>query len=220
MPVITNTTEKEVKAGRPKSSVKQANILRAATKLFLELGYTHTSMNLVANSAEVSKQTVYSHFKNKDALFTAVVEFKCEEYQLDKAHLEGAKLALKDIMLQIGGQFMQLMADPEVIAMYRVLIGEVNSNPHVAVLFYEAGPQYAINALGAFIHKHYQQLPAEETRYWSTVFFNMLKGECHMRGLLGLPFKISKENQSAEVAKVTGHVIFMLENSIADSCSG
>jgi TetR/AcrR family transcriptional repressor of mexJK operon len=207
-------TDKKSKAGRPKSEVKRTNILRAATKLFLEHGYTHTSMNLVANEANVSKQTVYSHFSNKDALFTAVIEFKCAEYRLDKTHLHQANLDLKQVMLGIGEQFSSLMQDPEVTAMYRVLIGEVNSNPHVAELFYEAGPQYAINSLGTFI----QNVPAyelsqEEARYWSCAFFNLLKGDTHMRSLLGLSFEVSKEQQIKEVQKVTGIVLTMLENS-------
>ena len=66
----------ENKAGRPKSDLKRQSILEAAAGLFLEHGFSQTSMDLVANTAGVSKQTVYSHFNNKDALFSAVIELK------------------------------------------------------------------------------------------------------------------------------------------------
>ncbi|MGJ8680475.1 TetR/AcrR family transcriptional regulator [Paraglaciecola sp.] len=201
----------KIKAGRPKSEEKRTNILLAATKSFLEFGYSQTSMNLVANEAQVSKQTVYSHFSNKDALFSAVIEFKCAEYQLDKSHLQQGNFALKEIMLGIGEQFSSLMQDPQVTAMYRVLIGEVNANPHVAELFYEAGPQYAINALGAFIENDpAYKLSQDEARYWACAFFNLLKGDSHMRSLLGLPFKMSKQEQIDEVKKVTDIILSML----------
>lgn len=208
----------KLKAGRPKSEVKRTSILRAATKLFLELGYSHTSMNLVANEAQVSKQTVYSHFTNKDALFTAVIEFKCAEHQLDKTHLQQESVSLKEVMLGIGEQFCSLMQDPEVTAMYRVLIGEVNTNPHIAKLFYDAGPQYAINALGVYFQNDLvYKLSQQESRYWSCAFFNLLKGESHMRNLLGLPLKVTKKQQVEVVKKATDIVLTMIESSHSKS---
>lgn len=205
-------TDQISKLGRPKSELKRTNILRAATQLFLENGYTHTSMNLVAHRAQVSKQTVYSHFQNKDALFSAVVTFKCEEYQLDQSHLAQPDIELKQAMLRIGEQFSRLMQDPQVSAMYRVLIGEANTNPHIAQLFYQAGPQRAIDILGGFIqHAPQFDLTEKEARYWSCTFFNWLKGEGHMRSLLGLPFNMSEEQQIKEVAKVTNRILAMIE---------
>lgn len=207
-------TEQISKAGRPKSEEKRTNILRAATQLFLDNGYSHTSMNLVAKQADVSKQTVYSHFQNKDALFTAVIGFKCEEYKLDKTNLQQAHLDLKQVMLLIGEQFCSLVQDPQVAAMYRVLIGEANTNPHIAKLFYEAGPQSTIHTLGQFIHDAPEyNVSQQEANYWSCAFFNLLKGEAHMRSLLGLPFHVSKKQQLEEVAKVTDLILAILEES-------
>ena len=51
---------------RSKSESKRKQILDAATILFTEQGYSSTSMDLIAKNANVSKQTVYSHFGNKD----------------------------------------------------------------------------------------------------------------------------------------------------------
>lgn len=52
---------------------KRAAILGAALAEFQERGYLATSMDRIAASAEVSKRTVYNHFKSKDLLFLAVV---------------------------------------------------------------------------------------------------------------------------------------------------
>ena len=55
-------------------SAKRQVIVRAATQVFLESGYGTASMDTIAAVAGVSKQTVYSHFGAKDALFEAIIE--------------------------------------------------------------------------------------------------------------------------------------------------
>ena len=53
------------------SEAKRQGILEAATRLFTEQGYDGTSVDDIAAEAGVSKQTVYSHFGNKEKLFGA-----------------------------------------------------------------------------------------------------------------------------------------------------
>jgi hypothetical protein len=53
---------------------KREQIVRAALKVFLEKGYAATSMNRVADEADVIKATIYSHFKDKEQLFVAIIE--------------------------------------------------------------------------------------------------------------------------------------------------
>ena len=56
-----------------RSERKRRAIVEAATTLFLENGYRGTSMEQIATVARVSKQTVYRHFSDKEALFNAIV---------------------------------------------------------------------------------------------------------------------------------------------------
>src|SRR5678816_1225396 len=49
----------------------RSRVLRAATDSFLAHGYA-SSVDEIARRAGVAKQTVYSHFPSKDALFKAV----------------------------------------------------------------------------------------------------------------------------------------------------
>ena len=53
---------------------KRAAIVDAARQLFLASGYAQTSMDRVAEEAEVAITTVYRHFKSKDDLFSAVMQ--------------------------------------------------------------------------------------------------------------------------------------------------
>ena len=64
--------------GRPKDPAKREAILAAAQVLFLGNGYEGSSMEAIAAEAGVSKLTLYSHFKDKEALFSAAVKTTCE----------------------------------------------------------------------------------------------------------------------------------------------
>ena len=64
---------------RKKSATKAAAILEGARQEFLAHGYASTSMDRVAASAGVSKATVYSHFRDKAGLFSALVEQLAED---------------------------------------------------------------------------------------------------------------------------------------------
>ncbi len=62
--------------GRPKDLGKRASILEAAKRLFLEQGYQGVSMDQIATAAGVSKLTVYSHFGDKETLFSDAIAAK------------------------------------------------------------------------------------------------------------------------------------------------
>ena len=188
------------KVGRPKSLEKRKQILEAASDLFLQQGFSGCSMDMVAKRSAVSKQTVYSHFSNKDALFIAVIDNKCEQYQLDTVHLEQEKANLKEVLSQVGLQIIRLLHDEQVIAIYRVVIGEVGCNPHVAELFYQAGPQQSLHALARCCQMHSEIALSDETAQKCAVtFFNLLKGEFHMRSILGLEFALNEKQKIENV---------------------
>lgn len=53
---------------------RRANIMRAATEVFIEQGYEQTSMKHVMDAAGVSRGGLYQYFSNKEDLFEAILE--------------------------------------------------------------------------------------------------------------------------------------------------
>jgi AcrR family transcriptional regulator len=49
--------------------LRRKSILKAGVKLFKKVGYRNTSMDMVAEEAQLSKGTLYLYFKNKDDLY-------------------------------------------------------------------------------------------------------------------------------------------------------
>ena len=66
---------KKRNAGAKESSAKPNAIVLAALGLFTRYGYRKTSIDDIAQAAQVAKRTVYLHFENKAAVFLAILEY-------------------------------------------------------------------------------------------------------------------------------------------------
>ncbi|MEO0997899.1 MAG: TetR/AcrR family transcriptional regulator [Pseudomonadota bacterium] len=131
--------------GRPKSLEKQAAIRQAAADMFLSVGWEGTSMDAVAAAAGVSKQTVYSHFRSKDDLFRACVRSKKELYQLEVD--PSAQPDLATGLARFARSLLELLRDPEVMAMYRLLVAHCMDFPKLVRNFHEAGPEAGLETV-------------------------------------------------------------------------
>lgn len=75
------------KDGPPPPAGKAESILLAAVDLFARYGYRKTSIDEIAEAAQVAKRTVYLHFENKAAVFRAMAEYLAE---LTRSRFEAA----------------------------------------------------------------------------------------------------------------------------------
>ncbi|MEM8547057.1 MAG: TetR/AcrR family transcriptional regulator [Pseudomonadota bacterium] len=139
-----------VRAGRPKSDTKRRAILRAAVEIFMEVGYERTSMDAVAATAGVSKQTVYSHFSGKEDLFRECILNKILDYGLDLQDQDPAA-PIHAVLVATGERFLNMIYDDETMAMYRLLIAESPAFPSIGEAFWESGPVNLIESLTAFL---------------------------------------------------------------------
>ena len=63
-------------AGAVESGSAKANaVVLAGLQLFTQYGYRKTSIDDIAQAAQVAKRTVYLHFENKAAVFLAILEY-------------------------------------------------------------------------------------------------------------------------------------------------
>ncbi len=146
------TEAASARPGRPKSRQKRDAIRQAAVQLFMSEGLQRTSMDAVAAAAGVSKQTVYSHFESKDALFRECVRTKVADYGLEAETIPPERPAA-EALHAFGRQFLELLQDQEVLSMFRLLAGECPSYPSIARVFYEAGPAQNCEFLGSLLSR-------------------------------------------------------------------
>ena len=182
--------------GRSKNELKRQKILEAATQLFTEQGYASTSMDLIAKQADVSKQTVYSHFGNKEALFSAAIEQKCDSYlMLDFSLEEGVDL--DELLLSVARRFIRMLTSKEALAVHKICAFESKSYPELSELFYQAGPERLTNEVAKLmaVLNDKGMLAIEDTWFAALQFLNMMKGEVWMR----VEFNTEKQLDEQEI---------------------
>ncbi len=190
--------------GRPKDLEKRAAILEAAKSLFAAQGFEGTSMDAVAKAAAVSKLTVYSHFGDKDALFKAAVEAKCEE-QLPAAMFRvPVGTPIRDALLAIARGFHGLVHSAESLSLHRMMISNAGQDAHLVELFFEAGPRKTLSGFEQFLHQAIaaKQLDIPEPARAAQHFFCLLKGIGHMRQLCGCAKPVPRKEVNAHIDSV------------------
>lgn len=119
----------------PQYTPKQEAILQGAMQVFLRSGYAGTSMDRVAAEAGVAKQTIYSHFQDKEGLFTALMErMTIRRFQT----ILGAEALQGDpeiLLRQFAEGFLNKIADAEYVAWFRLIIAESVRFPELAELY-------------------------------------------------------------------------------------
>lgn len=171
--------------GRPKDPDKRAAILMAAKKLFTAHGLPGTSMEGIADEAGVSKLTVYSHFRNKEELFRETVFAKCNEHWPEDLFDVQARSPLRERLRLIGRGFLDLVHSQEVIDMYRLMAAEGQSR--FGRLFWEFGPERTLQRFSQVLEAAHRagELHVPDPRRAASHFFVMLKGEHHVKALVG-----------------------------------
>ena len=110
---------------------KRAAILVAAVSEFHKNGFAGTSMDRIAESAEVSKRTVYNHFPSKDELFMAMVaELSQRCGGMECPYLPGEPL--EDQLLQIARSYTEKVTNEDFMKLSRVVISRFIQAPELA----------------------------------------------------------------------------------------
>ncbi len=94
------------------TSLKRKIILEGAIKVFTEKGFDASSMDKIAEVADVSKRTVYNHFQSKESLFQAIVEDFLRERDEIKPIEYSKELSLKEQLKKFAEAELYLINDP------------------------------------------------------------------------------------------------------------
>ena len=187
--------------GRPKDLGKRAAILDAAKRLFPQEGFAGVSMDQIAAEAGVSKLTVYSHFGDKEALFAATVQAKCEEMLPSDLFAQELKGPLPAQLKAIATAFFALVSSDEAISTHRMMITPGNADDALRKLFWEAGPQRTQSAFCAFLQARADngELDIADVPRAAEQFFALIKGEIHSRMMCGLCARPGPGNVTAHI---------------------
>lgn len=176
---------------------KRQTILDAAKRAFIAHGYSGASMEAIADTAPVSKPTLYNHFKGKQELFAAVIASQCEALLNTLSSVQAEFNDPAAGLKAIANAFVDLVYARESIQLYRLIIAEQQNFPELGELVYQSGPEPVLRQLSNFLAELQVRgiLQLNDLDTSSRLFLDMLKGDQHFRCLLGLQLELSGEEK-------------------------
>jgi AcrR family transcriptional regulator len=126
-------------------------IFEAARRQFATSGFAATSMESVARLAGVSTKTLYRLVPDKQALFEATVTDRLDRFVsvVSLRACEGGDIeaALPDALLACA----DLVLDPEVIALQRMILADSDKFPDIPEMFYIKAMRRSVAALAEWL---------------------------------------------------------------------
>jgi len=183
-----------------RSQLKHQAILAAAKSAFQEFGVQATSMDKLAELAQVSKRTIYNHFENKEELVMQLVTDLWNKALVQSNHEFDKNLSLAAQLAQLVKTEVDLMCDPEYIALSRVAFGHFFYHPEdLQKKVAEFSLQETSLKRWLKAAKMEEFLVIDDVNFAVTQLHNLLKGSCFWPQVMGMRSPLSEQEQ--------GHII-------------
>jgi len=177
-----------------KANEKDQKILDAATKFFLIHGFSGTTTDMIQKEAGVSKATMYGCFKNKEAMFAAVIQRQCTNMQEQIILVETQAKNLRSALTEMGKTYLCFILSHSGLAFFRVCIAEAVRFPELSEKFFEVGPQKLANIIAGYLEKSQKNKEIElnsSADIAANIFLALLRSDAHLKCLTHPNYTIS-----------------------------
>jgi TetR/AcrR family transcriptional regulator len=167
----TMTAEKAVAPGPAPGTAER--ILDAAEDLFAARGYTATTMGDVAAQVGIRTPSLYNHFRNKEALYEAVLERLLATFTAPLASLSGAPVTQQRILEWLEATVRQHHANPNLarLLQHAALSGGPQTGQLIDRLF---RPMFQPGSEADMQEEGISQLQQAGLQPWAVMAFNNL----------------------------------------------
>jgi TetR/AcrR family transcriptional repressor of mexJK operon len=138
-------------------------ITNAAKKLFFAKGYNTTSMDDIAKTARLTKQTIYRYFPSKSELFQSILESSTNTDAAPANYFFGEGNPRTELV-QFSIAYLKHHTSPEHIATIRLLMFEESKMEDFGKTFMDSGPKKGVAILSSFLEKRFPQLQEPEVK--------------------------------------------------------
>lgn len=123
------------KAVQPRGDAVVEKILDRAMSSFLKQGFDGTSIDVLARETNTSKATIYRHFPDKEALFTAIVDRALARFRKFPEVSRCRTTCGRDLITDFARQHLEIILDPARIELSRVYIFEIGKFAELERMF-------------------------------------------------------------------------------------
>ena len=165
----------QTRRGRPVNEALRQTIVDAASELFLELGFQATTLDKIAQRARISKLSIYRHFDNKEALFSAAIVAGCSQSFAPQVLLEGVEGSVEEQLMAVS-LLLRTLLRSDVRGVEAMVTADKKNQASLSKLHYEAGPAHVITQVEAFLRQlHAKALlnvpdPHQSARLFAALF--------------------------------------------------
>jgi AcrR family transcriptional regulator len=131
----------------------------AAHRLFLKQGYLATSIDAILAEAGVSsKETLYRHYANKEALFVDVLSHLTMEQPGFSEKLEALPMprdlsSLHQALTHLSREILSMMSQPGYLPLVRMIIAESPRFPRLGTLFFSTVTQRGLSIITTLLQE-------------------------------------------------------------------
>lgn len=167
---------------------RRDRILQAAFALFMERGYAGTSTLAIASAARVSKRDLYGAFAGKREILAACVQQRATRFRaplgLPSPRTPGE---LAELLVRFGIGLRLGVADPKVIAAYRLVVQEAMSSPEIAQTLHAEGRMASYRAVVELLRAAQDNalVGPGPVELMAAQFLSLLVGDLILQHLLG-----------------------------------
>ncbi len=119
---------------------KRAQIQISGQKLFLQHGFSKTSMDVISKDSGVSKATIYNYYSSKEELLTDILENTIQNLLtnqlsiIDNDHSFQTLDEFHQILSKVGYQMVTTLMSEECLGLIRIIIAENKTLPELGDL--------------------------------------------------------------------------------------
>src|ERR1700738_1600050 len=141
----------------------RARLRAAAHRLFLQQGYLATSIDAILAEAGISsKETLYRHYANKEALFVDVLSQLTMEQPGFSEKLAALPTpydlpSLQQVLTLLAREILSMMSQPGYLPLVRMIIAEAPRFPQLGTLFFSTVTQRGLAIITALLQEARQQ---------------------------------------------------------------
>ncbi len=169
------TEKNRSQRGRPVNQALRQTIVEAAYELFVELGFQAATLDKVAQRAKISKLSIYRHFENKEALFSAAMVARCQQFAPQDL-FEGLEGSAEEQLIAAGSSLLRTLLSPDVRSVEAMIMADKTNQKSLSKLHYEAGPVHVITQIEALLRRlHARKVlnvpnPLQSARLFAALF--------------------------------------------------
>lgn len=163
--------------GRPtlaQARQRDERLLDVAGAMFTRRGFDGTSIDAVADAARVSKRTVYARYRDKDALFSAVLRRLIARWLMPIRDFQSSKSELEAVLLELARHFLECALAPQAVAIYRIIIAESERRPEFGRLAHAEGRQPAVRMVAAALARFGSELQVRDFELAAEQFISVV----------------------------------------------